>query len=163
MMPVIGPGGDPTTATDLGEAGCGKQLVDVVPPKCTPLHGAPMSSGGTTQETVEAFDGDLCSVWNAGGPPPRFAAEDFGQKRVVSGLIIVPSMEKNGRVRNVVEASDDGITYHTMYILDQELQSGHAYEVKLPTPFAARGLRVSTTDSTSFVAWREIVGLECKL
>jgi hypothetical protein len=164
MMPVIGPGGDPTTATDLGEVPCGKkQIVDVVPTTCVPIHGAPMSSGSTTEETVEAFDGDVCTVWNAGGPPPRFAAEDFGQKRVVSGLVIVPSIEKNGRQRDVIEASDDGITYHTMYVLDQEMESGHAYQVKIPTPFAARGLRVSTTDSTSFVAWKEIVGLECKL
>jgi hypothetical protein len=122
-----------------------------------------MSSGGATPDTTEAFDGDVCTIWNAGGPAPRFAAEDFGQKRVVSSIVIVPSMEKNGRMRNVIEASDDGITYHTMYIVDQEMQSGHAYEVKIPTPFAARALRVSTTESASFVAWKEIVALECKL
>lgn len=164
IAPVIGPGGDATSATDLGETKCGARNVnDALPSSCVPLHGTAMSSGADLPPVTEAFDGDVCTIWNAGGPAPRGAAEDFGQKRVVASLVLVPSMEKNGRMRNVIEASDDGITYHTMYIVDQDMLSGHAYEVKIPTPFAARAVRVSTTDAPGFVAWKDVVALECKM
>ncbi|GAC1365465.1 MAG: hypothetical protein NVSMB47_16830 [Polyangiales bacterium] len=166
IMPVIGPGGDPTTATDvatLAPKACGDApLIAAAPATCTRLTGAALSSGAETPATSEAFDGDVCSTWTAGGPAPRFAAIDFGARRLVSGLLLVPETEQPGRMRHVIEASDDGVIFHTLYVVDASMAGGHVYEVKMPTPFSARALRVSTTASPSWVAWREIAPLTCK-
>ena len=166
IMPVIGPGGEAASAVDvatIAEKSCGDApVIAAAPSTCTRLTGAAMSSGAEMPATSEAFDGDVCTTWSAGGPAPRFAAIDFGAKRLVSGLLLVPATDPPGRMRHVVEASDDGVTFHTLYIVDSPMQSGHVYEVKLPLPFSARTLRVSTTDAPRWVAWREIVPLACK-
>lgn len=166
IVPVIGPGGDPTTIEDLGampEKACGDApLVKVMPTDCRRLIGGAQSSGGDTDPTVAAFDGDVCSIWSAGGPPPRGVAIDFGKKQMVSGLVVIPAMEEKAKVRHVIEGSDDALTWHTLYIVEAEMIGGHAYAVKLPQPFSARAVRVSTTQGSKWVAWREVAPLACK-
>src|SRR5690242_2920613 len=72
ISPVIGPGGDPTSASDLGETKCGaRNVTDALPSSCMPLHGTALSSGADLPPTNEAFDADVCTIWSAGGPPPR--------------------------------------------------------------------------------------------
>jgi hypothetical protein len=166
IVPVIGPGGDPTTATDRGaipEKQCGDApVVKLTPSTCQRPSGTALVGGGDTADTTAAFDGDVCSIWAAGGPPPRFAGIDFGVLQMISGLVLVPEMAESGLARHVIEASDDGITFHTVYILEASMEAGHVYEVKIPAPFGARALRVSTTKTPGWVAWREIVPLTCK-
>jgi hypothetical protein len=165
-VPVIGPGGEPTTIEDLGampEKACGDgPLVKATPSDCRRITGGAQSSGGDTDPTVAAFDGDVCSIWAAGGPPPRGVSVDFGKKEMVSGLVLIPEMEQKEKVRHVVEGSDDGLTWHSLYIVEAEMQGGHAYSVKLPQPFSARAVRVSTTQGSKWVAWREVAPLACK-
>ena len=171
IAPVIAPGGEPTTMRDLGamptnEKGaaiCGEApLLGVAPATCKRLAGQALTSGANTPASTEAFDGDACSIWQAGGPAPRFAAVDIGPKQVVTSVILIPEMSEKGHVKQIIESSDDGASYHTQYIVEGEMEPGHAYEVQVKQPFTAKVVRVSTMQSPTWVAWREILPLSCK-
>ena len=166
IVPVIGPGGEPTTIEDLGlmpDKACGDgPIVKATPSDCRRLTGSAQSSGGDTDPTVAAFDGDVCSIWAAGGPPPRAVSVDFGKKEMVSALVLIPEMDAKTKVRHVVEGSDDGMTWHSLYVVEAEMESGHAYSVKIAQPFSARAVRISTTAGAKWIAWREVAPLACK-
>ena len=128
IVPVIGPGGEPTTIEDLGlmpDKACGDgPIVKATPSDCRRLTGSAQSSGGDTDPTVAAFDGDVCSIWAAGGPPPRAVSVDFGKKEMVSALVLIPEMDAKTKVRHVVEGSDDGMTWHSLYVVEAEMRAG---------------------------------------
>ena len=165
MQPVVGPGGEHVAAREAGplsELQCGdKPLMAMAGARCTHLLGTAMTSGGDTPDSTAAFDGDTCSVWKSGGPAPKFAAVDFGVKHMISSVLLAPAMTERGHVKLAIEASDDGLAYHTVFIVDADVDGVHAYEVPSPLPFVARVVRVSTLESPSWVAWREIAVLEC--
>lgn len=163
--PVVSPGGEVVHPKDLGEIGetsCGPDaLAKLSPGACRRLSGAALTSGGGTPPATEAFDGDACSTWKAGGPPPRFVAEDFGVDKLVAAVVLVPAVDSEGPMRLVVEASDDAHVWRSLFIVEEGLRPGHAYEIRVDKPFSARALRVSTTSAPGWVAWREVVGLAC--
>ncbi len=163
--PVVAPGGALVHAKDLGlvaETSCGPEaLAKVSPGACRRLSGSALNSGGGTPPTTEAFDGDVCTTWKAGGPAPRYVAQDYGMDKLVTAVVLIPAIDTSGPMRHVIEASDDAHTWRSIFIVEDDMQTGHAYEIRVDKPFSARALRVSTTAASGWVAWREVVGLAC--
>jgi hypothetical protein len=107
---------------------------------------------------ANAVDSDPNTLWNSGGPPPAWIKLDL--KRTVT----------LSKVRLLVGQSPAGATTHQLYFgsspaptapiatLSSSTSDMQWLEVDFPDPKpTGRYLRVQTTASPSWVAWREIV------
>ncbi len=161
---ALAPGGssDPTQPGfhRLGQnADCALQAPLAALSDCRRLSGRALGVADTSRE---AFDGDTCTTWNSGEFPPQGVSVDLIDAPGLDGLLVYPEMTPvTADVTHVVEISDDGETYRSLAILTGVMTSGEGYALRLPKRIATRYLRVRTTASPSWVAWREIVPLLC--
>jgi hypothetical protein len=129
--------------------------------RCKPVVGV-QATGSEATTSANAFDRNACTVWNSGGPAPKFVAVDFGQLRTMTGVVAVPeSTPPVTAVKAVFESSDDGTNWKIVYIVEGQMASGRAYSIPFQSPVTARYLRVTTEKSGSWVAWRDVVPVDC--
>lgn len=128
---------------------------------CERLPATQMWGARAPAATQAAFDGDGCTVWNSGGPPPQAAGMDLGEPVEIAGLLLLPEMTPDGKVTHVIEISTDGRSFERIGSIQAPMQTGVPYEMRLPEPAIARFIRVVTTESPSWVAWRDIVAVRC--
>ncbi len=116
------------------------------------------SSSASGASPAYAVDGNPNTMWNSGGPPPAWIELDLQRTVTLS------------KARLLVEQSPAGPTIHQLYFgplpgptaliatLSGSTSSMQWLEVDVPDPKpSGRYLRVLTTASPSWVAWREIV------
>lgn len=162
VMAFLGVGCAPAIVTsarpllhDVGVAvsttACDARLYAAVGHTLVPLHSA-----------HPAFDGDPCTVWNARSYPPAEVEVDIAQAHGFDGLLLVPEMTpRNADVTHVFETSSDDVTYDLLATVQQSMTSGRVYTICFGAPVEARHLRVRTTASPSWVAWRDILPVRC--
>ena len=115
------------------------------------------SWGGPTYSLEKAFDGDLVNFgWNAGGFPTNWIQVDFG------------SPQRFSAISAVVDQLPDGITNHDVALDGAPAFSWSGYTENLDvlshtfaTMQTAQTVRITTTVSPSWVAWREIQLIGC--
>ncbi len=128
---------------------------------CGLLFPLATSASGASATAGLASDGSTCTIWNAGGHAPHSVTLDLGAPTRVDVIALVPEMTPNGQVSHEIAFSDDGRTFQVGHRLQAPMQSGVAVELVLPSPERARFVRVSTSASPSWVAWREIGLFRC--
>jgi hypothetical protein len=129
--------------------------------RCRRLIPREARGSGRSPDAGLAFDGDACTVWNAGGFAPQELVVDLGEPAVIDRFVLVPEMTPDGAVRHVIETSLDGRHFEPAHRVEGPLRSGQLQEMVLPTPLRTRFLRIATRDSPSWVAWRDVVLLHC--
>ncbi len=156
-----------TTATrDLGpvaEGACDvAPLVSLAGATCHRVPGV-QATGSEAATSANAFDGSACTAWNSGGYAPKFVAVDLGASQTLTGVILVPESTPpvNGG-KHVIESSNDGVTWKVAYVVEGQMATMRAYSVPFASPVSAHYLRVTTEKSESWVAWRDIVPLDCR-
>lgn len=107
-----------------------------------------------------AFDGDRCSVWNAGASAPQAIRARLGAasdpEPLVSAVALVPEMTPNGQTMHVLELGG------TKYVVQAALETNETYVVVFDRPIPARSLTVTSIRSPSWIAFREIIPLACE-
>ena len=121
------------------------------------------ASGDDPHGGVPAFDDHLETTWNARHGPPQVIAFDLSEGSVVSGLLLIPEMTPSpAMVTHVVEYTGSDQQSHGAFIVRSTMASSHLYAVMFPEPLTTRSISVRTTESPSWVAWREIVPIACE-
>jgi hypothetical protein len=146
----------PTNACDLEPriAALGRQ--------CVRLSGVSAVGTGADQAAVPAFDGDACTIWNSGGFAPQSATLDLGSPKFISAILLVPEMTPSrGLVHHTVEVSDDGRLFQRLGELKLTMRTGEAIELPVPNGVTTRFLRITTSESPSHVAWRDVAIIRC--
>jgi hypothetical protein len=129
---------------------------------CERLRGVAATGTGAERAAIAAFDGDLCTTWSARAAAPQSATLDLGAPMLVSSIVLVPEMgRRSAVVRNVVEVSDDGRTFERFGELRVAMTPGEIVELPIPRGVTTRFIRVSTLESPTEVAWRDIAILRC--
>lgn len=129
---------------------------------CERLRGVAATGTGAEPAAVAAFDGDACSVWSSGGFAPQSATLDLGAKTAVTAVLLVPEMSPpSATVHHTLEISDDGRRFQPLGQLRAPMRTGEVVELPIPGGITTRFLRVSTSESPSRVAWRDVVVLRC--
>jgi F5/8 type C domain-containing protein len=104
-----------------------------------------------------AVDGSWWTYWNSGNFPPQWIELDLGAVETVGeirlGITQLPDSPTVHRVLGRSSTSEPWTLLRTFdgYTVDQQVLSYVA-----PTPQQIRFIRVETTSSSSWVAWREI-------
>lgn len=129
---------------------------------CERLRSEVAVGTGAARSAAAAFDGDACSVWNAGDFAPQSATVDLGAPAAIAAILLVPEMSPaRAAVAHRIEVSDDGRSFQRVGEVRAAMQTGELVELPIPGGVTARFLRVTTTESPSWVAWREIAVLRC--
>ncbi|MBI2893352.1 MAG: discoidin domain-containing protein [Deltaproteobacteria bacterium] len=120
------------------------------------------ASGSDPSRGAAAVDRDACTVWSSGAFAPQAISLDLGRQRAVSALLLVTETTPDGATTVVVELSDDGETFAPAALIRGEIATQRAYAVDFPRPLEARHVRLRSTRSRSWIAWREIAALSCE-
>ncbi len=123
-----------------------------------PLSATATASAG---DALRASDGSTCTVWSAGGSAPASVTLDLGTPTRIDAIVLVPEMSPSGRVRHEIAFSDDGRSFQVGHRVEAPMRTRVPVELPLPRPERARFVRVTTTSSPSFVAWREVALFRC--
>lgn len=105
-----------------------------------------------------AVDGNGSTLWNAGAFAPQWIEVDLGRPRSIEGISLLTAQSPRGRtvhrILGKLRSSDRYRVLHTFTGVTRDLEW---LDYTPPRPWdAVRFLRVETTQSPSWVAWREI-------
>jgi hypothetical protein len=122
-------------------------------------RGRPASASSSLLEAPPtlAFDGDPTTVWNAGSSPPAWIQVELVAPTSVFEVTLRVAQTPSGPTAHRVSALVDGKGWVTLADLAGPTVDDQLLTVRPPSPVAGvRAVRVETTASPSFVAWKEI-------
>jgi hypothetical protein len=102
-------------------------------------------------------DGDPETIWNAGAGPVSWIEIDLGELVSVSHVRLYVGQDPAGATEHLVLGrSSPGGELTLLGTLTGQTTDYQVLDLELPTSPSIRFLRISTTTSPSWVAWREI-------
>ncbi len=109
-------------------------------------------------EPGHAFDGDTGTLWSAGESPPQWIEVDLGGVFDIAEVRVVTSQYPVGNtVHRVLGSGPDTGGLVELGVADGETDDGDLLVVVAESPWLGIDtIRVHTTASPSWVAWREI-------
>jgi hypothetical protein len=124
------------------------------------LARATFNSSSNAANAMFAFDGNMTTRWNAGGHPVQFIEIDFGSPQsfweIAARVDQTPSGQTNHQVtldgRSAPEFGWTGVT-----------SDGDLLAHRFGTLQTAQRVRITTSESPSWVAWRDIDFPPCPL
>ena len=143
-------------------AWCSDEAVDLcarVAAGASPEPGSGVTASAWLDEEppANAFDGSVETAWNSGQDPEQRIQVAFSEPRTISVIRLVVAQSPAGAVTHQIWAgpSPDRLTLVHEFV--GSLADGDIVEIVLDTPFTeASVVRIVTTESPSWVAWREI-------
>ncbi len=166
---VLVQGVDPATAELVPLLELGRERIrgcSLAPPRalvrgCRPIAVKRATASAADSDAGKAADGSACSLWNAGGFGPTTLRLEFAEDLGVRAILVVPE-----QTPPVLEATH----YFRLslregprrtYKAHATLSTERPYVVVLPQAVPASSLEVVTPEMASWVAFREIMPLEC--
>jgi F5/8 type C domain-containing protein len=101
------------------------------------------------------FDGDVTTVWNAGAFAPAWIQLDLGQPMTISKVRLNVAQDPPGPTTHEITGGPTPDSLTLIGILDPNTTDGQWLELN-QTANNVRYVKIATTKSPSFVAWREI-------
>lgn len=105
----------------------------------------------------QAVDGDLNTIWNAGSGPPQWIEVDLGEAKTVDEIdLVVSQFPDSQTTHRVWGKANEGDPYTLLHEFDGFTVDAQVLQYVLPTDQQLRYIKIETTASSSWVAWREI-------
>lgn len=109
------------------------------------------------QPASAAVDGDVQTFWSAGAHPPQWIEIDLGAPFDLDRLILTVAQDPAGGTTHEISGRGEDGNYRLLHEFRDGTADGQDLDV---SPIAAwtavRYVRIETTTSPSWVAWREI-------
>jgi F5/8 type C domain len=119
------------------------------------VKAASASKSTPTGDPKLVFDGDVTTSWNAGDAAPQWIQLDLGEPTPVSEVLLNIEQTPNGPTTHQVLGGPTPDALKPLGTLLGVTQDGHWLELKAKTD-GVRYLKIFTTNSPSWIAWREI-------
>ena len=108
-------------------------------------------------EGALAVDGDLGTFWNSGGLPPKWIETDLGQPTTVTAIRLVIEQYPAGDTIHQIWGGADANNQTLLHEFNGFTQDPNTLEFKPSPPLTnIRYIKIVTTQSPSWTAWREI-------
>ena len=121
------------------------------------LRPATASASLPDQPPSAAVDGDPETVWNAGGAATQWVQLDLGSVFDLDRLILLPAQSPEGPTVHQVWGRDVTGVYRLLHEFRGSTADGVSLDVSPVSYWSGiRYLKIETTESPSWVAWREI-------
>jgi F5/8 type C domain len=109
------------------------------------------------QSASAALDGDAQTVWNAGAHAPQWIEIDLGAAFDLDRVILTVAQDPRGGTVHQISGRGETGDYRLLYKFHEDTGDGLELDVSPVAGWAAvRYLKIETTESPSWVAWREI-------
>lgn len=129
-------------------------------PSCARVPVASVVSSSSLP-AVDAVDGDVATVFNSGAFMPHELTIDLTEPNVVSALVLTTEQTPAGVTTQVVEISDDGVSWSELASLRGYTTTETVYAATVRRAPRARYVRIRTIESPSWVAFREVAVVSC--
>jgi hypothetical protein len=123
------------------------------------LHAAVRASNETADNPANlAVDGSPGTAWIAGGGPPQWIEIDLGAATDVGSIELLVAQTPNGQTRHRVLVGTSRVGLNQVAVLRDNTSDGQLLTAQLTTAdgTAVRLIRIETTESPSWVGWREV-------
>ena len=102
-------------------------------------------------------DGNLESVWNSGDYAPQWIEIDLESEiPLTCASLLVDQKPSSGNTRHVITGRNCAAEEFTLAIIEEYTSHLELLHVEFQDPVAVRWVRITTTQSPSWVAWYEI-------
>ena len=136
------------------------ELIREAPPAGpAPVRGVTASGSYAGSLPELAVDGDLSTAWNAGAFAPQWIEIDLGEPRSIYGISLLTAQSPKGEtVHRILGKTNGADAYRVLHGFAGATIDGQWLRYSPPAPWEnLRFLRIETTDSPSWVSWREIL------
>ena len=107
--------------------------------------------------TINITDGNTETFWNAGGYAPQWVQIDLQNNYNISSIRLNPEITPSGRTVQKISVSEDLKVWKEIdNFTENNTASGRVISRNYNNLLNIRGIKVETTLSPSYVAWREI-------
>jgi hypothetical protein len=104
-----------------------------------------------------AVDGDWWTYWNSGGYAPQWIEVDLGSVHTVGEIDLgVTQLPDSFTIHNVYGRADTSHQWTLLHAFAGYTADEQLLRYVLGTPQNLRYIRIETSESRSWVAWREI-------
>ncbi len=111
----------------------------------------------TTEPAANSVDGDPSTRWGSGQFAPQWIEIDLGAPVAVAAIRLGVDQFPDGNTVHTVLGKPPGGSYRELHVFSGSTTTGDVLEYLPPTPWEGiRYLRIETSASPSWVAWREI-------
>lgn len=124
------------------------------------VHPEPTITASASQRDAPAalaFDGNIETVWNSGAEPEQWIQLDFGNDVEVKRIILTAAQYPEGKTVHQIWLGKDSNSLTLVHELSGFTVDKQVLMVNMESPVNARVMRIVTTTSPSWVAWREIL------
>jgi hypothetical protein len=125
----------------------------------TEISGITASASNTASGTFTdyAFDNNLNSAWNAGAGPTQWILLDLQSTYTVNQLSLTIAQSTKGRTVHEIEGGSTPQNLSHLITLDQITSDQQVVNIPFLEPIPnLRYIKITTTNSPSWVAWKEI-------
>lgn len=122
-------------------------------------EGRPVRTSGALEGELpeNAVNGTTMDRWGAGAPPPQWIEIDLGSLETVGAIRLTVSQSPAGRTVHQIWGGDTRGSLSLLHTFDGQTADFDVLEYRPDAPLQSiRIVRVATTVSPSWVAWREI-------
>lgn len=128
----------------------------IINPTSFIIYPSAVSASNSTAGNPPAhvIDGDLSSDWGAGAFSPQWIQLDLGGRYAISKVRLNVSQSPTGRTRHEIRGGPLPTSMTLLGVLDSTTHDGQWLE--FATTANIRYLKITTTDSPSWVSWCEI-------
>ncbi|MCC6299187.1 MAG: amidohydrolase family protein [Anaerolineales bacterium] len=106
---------------------------------------------------ANAVDGNMETIWSSGAGSEQWIQIDLGETSAVSAVRLTVSQYPEGQTVHQIWAGADSNNLTLVHEFNGITRDSDALEFTFPTPLTdIRFIRILTTQSPSWVAWREI-------
>lgn len=110
-----------------------------------------------TEPPKNAVDGNPETIWNGGNSPPQWIQIDLGGYSVITSIHLTIAQTPNGATTHQIFIGASNSDLELIHEFSGSTSDGDLLKFNLAEPLAGiRFIRVVTTQSPSWVAWREI-------
>jgi hypothetical protein len=121
--------------------------------------GKPVRASGELPDNaaVGAIDGDLGTLWNSGGGPVQWIEIDLGGSHPIRTVRLTVSQYPEGETTHRLLMRGASGDFQLLHTFSGNTKDGDVLEFTAPQAIAGiQYVRVETTESASWVSWREI-------
>ena len=130
---------------------------DLLPPVNIALNATSTASAFISgQEPAKAVDGSSSTNWGAGDFPPQWLQIDLGQEYDVGTIKLVVGQYPDGATAHTLEAKSATGTWELLKNFSQTTNDNDVLTYQSTTANSFRYIRITTTSSPSWVAWKEV-------
>ncbi len=132
------------------------------PPETFSINGATITASGYLPDQTPdfAYDNNLDTNWGAGGHPPQWIQIDLTEEFQITGIDLVVDQDPSGLTTHQILAkgSQPGEPFTLLHEFNENTQYGQTIAYSAPGNLPAyRYFRILTTQSPSWVSWKEII------